>query len=69
MENEKEGTRDRELIITRKLKAPVELVWEVWTQPEHIAQMVGAEWVYQHDYNHGYGSRRGLGARHARPRR
>jgi len=41
MENEKSSTQDRELIITRKLNAPVELVWEVWTQPEHIAKWWG----------------------------
>jgi uncharacterized protein YndB with AHSA1/START domain len=31
------NTKDRELLITRTLNAPVELVWEVWTKPEHIA--------------------------------
>ena len=41
MENEKSSTHDRELIIARKLNAPVELVWEVWTQPEHIAKWWG----------------------------
>ena len=29
---------DRELRISRLLDAPVELVWEVWTRPEHLAQ-------------------------------
>ncbi len=28
---------NRELRITKMLHAPVELVWEVWTNPEHIA--------------------------------
>lgn len=41
MENERSSTHDRELIITRKLNAPIELVWEVWTQPEHIAKWWG----------------------------
>ncbi|GGM84017.1 hypothetical protein GCM10010967_14780 [Dyadobacter beijingensis] len=41
MENEKSSTHDRELIITRRLNAPVELVWEVWTKPEHIAKWWG----------------------------
>ncbi len=41
MENKKNDTRDRELILSRKLDAPVELVWEVWTKPEHIAQWWG----------------------------
>lgn len=41
MENKKTDTHDRELIISRKLDAPVELVWEVWTKPEHIANWWG----------------------------
>jgi uncharacterized protein YndB with AHSA1/START domain len=32
---------DRELVITRVFAAPRELVWKVWTQPEHIAQWWG----------------------------
>ncbi|MEP6610663.1 MAG: SRPBCC family protein [Mucilaginibacter sp.] len=42
MEN-KSSTHDRELLISRTLDAPVELVWEVWTKPEHIAQWWGPE--------------------------
>jgi PhnB protein len=34
-------TADRELIISRLLNAPVELVWEVWTDPEHIKNWWG----------------------------
>jgi uncharacterized protein YndB with AHSA1/START domain len=34
-------TADRELIITRTLNAPRELVWEVWTNPEHIKNWWG----------------------------
>jgi len=41
MENVKSSTADRELILTRTLDAPVELVWEVWTKPEHIANWWG----------------------------
>src|SRR5260221_13467891 len=41
MENKKSSTHDRELVISRKLNAPVELVWEVWTKPEHIANWWG----------------------------
>jgi uncharacterized protein YndB with AHSA1/START domain/pimeloyl-ACP methyl ester carboxylesterase len=41
MENKKNDTSDRELRIWRVLDAPVELVWEVWTNPEHIAQWWG----------------------------
>ncbi len=43
MENKKSSTADREIIITRKLDAPVELVWEVWTKPEHIASWWGPD--------------------------
>jgi uncharacterized protein YndB with AHSA1/START domain len=43
MENKNSGTHDRELIITRMLNAPVELVWEVWTKPEHNAQWWGPD--------------------------
>lgn len=38
MEN---NTKDRELLITRTLNAPIDLVWEVWTKPEHIANWWG----------------------------
>jgi uncharacterized protein YndB with AHSA1/START domain len=40
MEN-KSSTHDREIFISRTLDAPVELVWEVWTKPEHIASWWG----------------------------
>ncbi|MCR8557631.1 SRPBCC domain-containing protein [Mucilaginibacter sp. BJC16-A38] len=41
MENKKSSTHDRELHITRTLNAPVELVWEAWSKPEHIANWWG----------------------------
>jgi uncharacterized protein YndB with AHSA1/START domain len=41
MQSEKDNTQDRELLLTRVLNAPIELVWEVWTNPEHIAQWWG----------------------------
>lgn len=43
MENKKGSTVDREIVISRKLNAPVELVWEVWTKPEHIANWWGPD--------------------------
>ncbi len=43
MENRKSETSDRELVISRMLNAPVELVWEAWTKPEHIAQWWGPD--------------------------
>lgn len=36
-------TADRELVITRVLNAPRELVWKVWTEPEHIAKWWGPD--------------------------
>ena len=33
----------RELIITRLINAPRELVWEAWTQPEHVVHWWGPE--------------------------
>ncbi len=41
MENKKSSTHDRELLLSRTLDAPVELVWEVWTKPGHIANWWG----------------------------
>ena len=32
---------DRELVIARLLNAPAELVWKVWTEPEHIKNWWG----------------------------
>jgi len=43
MQQEKNSTKDRELLLTRLLNAPIELVWEVWTNPEHIAQWWGPD--------------------------
>lgn len=41
--NEKNNLEGRELSITRLLNAPRELVWEVWTNPEHIKNWWGPE--------------------------
>ena len=41
MESKTTNTSDRELLITRKLDAPIELVWEVWTNPDHLAKWWG----------------------------
>ena len=32
---------NRTLTINRTLRAPIQLVWEAWTKPEHIAQWWG----------------------------
>lgn len=41
METATNNTQDREIALTRLLNAPVELVWEMWTKPEHIANWWG----------------------------
>ena len=38
-----ETTRNREMRITRTLKAPIDLIWEIWTSPEHIANWWGPD--------------------------
>lgn len=38
MEND---TTDREITFSRLLNAPIELVWEVWTKPEHLKNWWG----------------------------
>jgi uncharacterized protein YndB with AHSA1/START domain len=43
MQNVKNDTADRELRLNRVLNAPIELVWEVWTQPEHIGNWWGPD--------------------------
>ena len=41
MQNEKSNTADRELRLSRELSAPIEVVWEVWTKPEHLTKWWG----------------------------
>src|ERR1700733_3959863 len=41
MEKKESNTADREIRISRLLNAPIELVWEVWTNPEHIKNWWG----------------------------
>ena len=36
-----ENTADREIAFSRLLNAPIELVWEVWTNPDHIKNWWG----------------------------
>ena len=36
-----ENTADREIRITQIFNAPVELLWEVWTRPDHISKWWG----------------------------
>lgn len=43
MQNENNTTADRELKMSRTLNAPIGLVWEVWTNPEHIKNWWGPD--------------------------
>lgn len=43
MENLKNNTKDRELFIEKTLNAPVDLVWEAFTTPEHIVNWYGPD--------------------------
>jgi len=36
-----ERPSDREIVVSRIVAAPRELVWEVWTNPEHVAKWWG----------------------------
>ena len=36
-----EKTANREMRITRTIKAPIDVMWEVWTNPKHIARWWG----------------------------
>ena len=38
---EKNNTADREISISRLFNAPIDLVWEVWTNPDHIKNWWG----------------------------
>lgn len=41
MENQKSSTENKGLFLKRTLNAPIDLVWQAWTQPEHIANWWG----------------------------
>lgn len=41
MKTANDNITNRELRISKMLNATVELVWEVWTKPEHIANWWG----------------------------
>lgn len=41
MQKQENVSTDRGLIISRLLNAPIDLVWEVWTDPEHIKNWWG----------------------------
>jgi len=37
------STANRELVFSRLINAPQELVFKVWTEPEHVAQCWGRD--------------------------
>jgi uncharacterized protein YndB with AHSA1/START domain len=41
LKENRSATADRELVLSRLFNAPIELVWEVWTKPEHIKNWWG----------------------------
>jgi uncharacterized protein YndB with AHSA1/START domain len=43
MPNEKVNATQRELRFSRWLDAPIQLVWQVWTTPEHLQKWWGPE--------------------------
>src|SRR4051812_28005165 len=43
METKESNTAERELVVSRELNAPIELVWECWTDPGHIAEWWGPD--------------------------
>jgi uncharacterized glyoxalase superfamily protein PhnB/uncharacterized protein YndB with AHSA1/START domain len=43
MQKKENNTADREIRMSRLLNAPIELVWEVWTKPEHIRNWWGPD--------------------------
>ncbi len=55
--NSNEDAANRTLSLKRTFDAPINLVWEAWTQPEHIAQWWGPEGmktkVVKHDFKVG----------------
>lgn len=36
-----ENTKDRELLVIKMLNAPIDLIWQAWIKPDHIAKWWG----------------------------
>jgi uncharacterized protein YndB with AHSA1/START domain len=41
MQNQENNIADRQILLSRVLNAPIDLVWEVWTDPEHLKNWWG----------------------------
>lgn len=52
-----ENTKSREIRIVRTFKAPIELMWKVWTDPEHVVNWWGpngfTNTIHQMDFREG----------------
>jgi uncharacterized protein YndB with AHSA1/START domain len=44
MMTDTENTHKEDLVVTRILDAPVELVWKAWTEPEHVMRWWGPQY-------------------------
>jgi uncharacterized protein YndB with AHSA1/START domain len=44
----------RTLTLTKKFDAPIDLVWEAWTQPQHVAQWWGPKGMPIHVVEHNF---------------
>jgi uncharacterized protein YndB with AHSA1/START domain len=51
MATKENNTANREIKISRLLNAPIALVWEVWTNPEHISQWWGPDGFTIHKHH------------------
>src|SRR6266545_4009257 len=54
---EKSSVSDREIVATRMFDAPRDLVYQMWTDPQHVAQWWGpngfTNTIYEMDVRHG----------------
>ena len=41
--NKQTETSEKEIVITREFKAPRDLVWRAWNEPEHVAKWFGPQ--------------------------
>ena len=58
--------KSNEINITRIYDAPVEAVWDAWTDPEQVGPVVGTARLYAHDAQQRFAARRPLGLHDAR---
>ncbi len=44
MSNPTESVKKQDLVVTRIIDAPLEMVWEAWTEPEHVTRWWGPQY-------------------------